>query len=79
MKRRISLYGRLRDHSDHLVVDLPRRATARQTLRALAAVLGPDARLLKAAVLATADSVLRPDDVIPEKGTLALLPPVCGG
>jgi hypothetical protein len=81
MKRKILLYGRLRDAGldDSVLVELPARATARQTLAALKAVLGRQSSLLTGCALATEESVLSPSDRIPQRGTLAALPPVCGG
>jgi len=81
MKRKIFLYGRLRDAGfDAAVnVDLPDGATARQALAALKAVLGRRASLLTGCALATEDSVLAPSDRVPDRGVLAALPPVCGG
>jgi hypothetical protein len=81
MKRKIHLYGRLRDAGvdASVVVELPPRATARQTLSALRAAFGRRAALLTGCALATEDSVLAPSDRVPERGLLAALPPVCGG
>ncbi|MBI5247631.1 MAG: hypothetical protein HY923_10650 [Elusimicrobia bacterium] len=78
MKRVIELYGRLRDAGHGAVVraELPPRATARQTLAALRLVLGED---LAGCVLAATDCTLAPNDRVPAKGRLAVLPPVCGG
>lgn len=80
MTRRISLYGRLRDAGlgDSVSVSLPEHATARQALAALKAALGRRAALLEGCALATEDSILSPNDPLP-KGSLAALPPVCGG
>ena len=81
MKRRIELYGRLRDAGlgDHTVVILPARATARQALAALKEALGRRAGLLSGCALATDDEVLVLTDPLPKSGRLAALPPVCGG
>ena len=80
MTRSISLYGRLRDagHGDHIRVSLPSKATAKDALRALGLILGPEASLLTGCVIATDETVLRPADILP-RGPLAVLPPVCGG
>ena len=77
MKRKIELYGRLRDagHGSSVIVDVPRGASARQTLAALKPSLGPS---LAGCVLASASDVLAGTDLLPP-GRLALLPPVCGG
>lgn len=81
MKRRVELFGRLRDAGlgGHVALDLPPRATARQTLAALKAALGRRAALLAGCALATDDAVLGPSDLLPKRGRLAALPPVCGG
>ena len=81
MKRRVELYGRLRDAGlgDHVAVFLPTRATARQALAALKAALGRRGSLLTGCALATDDAVLGSSEFIPERGRLAALPPVCGG
>ncbi|MFI5347877.1 MAG: hypothetical protein ACHQ51_16015 [Elusimicrobiota bacterium] len=81
MKRKIELYGRLRDAGlgDVVSLDLPEHATARQVLAQLKAVLGRRSAALSGCVLATADSVLHPSDSVPSSGHLAVLPPVCGG
>lgn len=81
MTRTIELYGRLRDSGlgDHVKVELPPRATARQALAALKAALGRRAGLVDGCSLATAEDVLLPNDAIPATGRLAALPPVCGG
>ena len=77
MKHKIELYGRLRDAGlgSALVLELPAKTTAREALIALKSSFGP---LLSGCVLASADSVLAPDEKLPS-GRLALLPPVCGG
>ncbi len=80
MKRKIELYGRLRDAGlgPTLVLDLPRSTTVRQTLALVKSALGRKAPLLHGCALATDDEVLSSSDTIPA-GRLALLPPVCGG
>jgi hypothetical protein len=81
LKRRIDLYGRLRDAGlgDHVAVALRPRATAREALAALKAALGRRGALLAGCALATGDAVLDPSETLPEHGRLAALPPVCGG
>lgn len=81
MKRRVELYGRLRDggQGDHVALELPERATARQVLAALKTALGRRGALLTGCALATDDAVLAPAEPIPRHGRLAALPPVCGG
>ena len=81
MKRTIELYGRLRDANlgSTLSVELAPMATARQALTALRSALGAKASLLSGCVLAGADNVLASSDLVPKKGRLAVLPPVCGG
>ena len=81
MKRKIDLYGRLRDAGlgNTVSLDVPDRATAKQVLDRLKTVLGRRASLLTGCVLATSDSVLHPSEPAPKKGHLAVLPPVCGG
>jgi hypothetical protein len=81
MKRRVELYGRLRDAGlgGSVSLTLPENATARQALAALRAALGRRAPLLAGCALASGDAVMSPSDVIPESGPLAALPPVCGG
>jgi len=80
MKRKIELYGRLRDAGlgSSVVIDAPKPATARQALSLLKSAFGPKASLLAGCVLATDDEVLSSSDELPS-GRLALLPPVCGG
>jgi hypothetical protein len=81
MKRKIELYGHLRDAGLGACVSLslPERATARQALAALKSALGRRAALLSGCALATDDAVLGPDEGVPKTGRLAALPPVCGG
>jgi molybdopterin converting factor small subunit len=81
MKRRIELYGRLRDAGlgDHVAIVLPPRATARQALAALKNALGKRGALLTGCALASDDAVLGPAEILPKRGRLAALPPVCGG
>ena len=81
MKRSIELYGRLRDAGagGSIMIDLPERATARQTLAAVKKALGRRGGLVDGCSLATDEDVLLPSDSVPAKGRLAALPPVCGG
>ena len=81
MKRKILLYGRLRDGGlgDAVSLDLPAQVTARRALVALKVVLGRRGSLLNGCALATDDAVLAASDLVPENGALAALPPVCGG
>jgi molybdopterin converting factor small subunit len=81
MKRRVELYGRLRDAGlgQSVVLDLPADATARRALAALKLSLGRRGSLLDGCALASHDTVLTLNDVLPKKGPLAVLPPVCGG
>ncbi len=80
MKRKIELYGRLRDAGlgSSVVVDLPSPVTARRALSILKSSFGPQSVLLKGCALATGDEVLSSSNELPA-GRLALLPPVCGG
>lgn len=80
MKRKIELYGRLRDAGFGSVVllELPKAATGRQAMSALKSAFGAKAALLEGCALATGDEVLSPSDELPG-GRLAVLPPVCGG
>ncbi len=80
MKRKIELYGRLRDAGlgSSVVLEMPAAATARQALSVLKTSFGRKAALLDGCVLATGDEVLSSADELPA-GRLALLPPVCGG
>ena len=80
MKRRINLYGRLRDAGlgSSVSVELPKSATARQALSVLKTAFGKKSPLLHGCVLATGDEVLSSSDALPS-GLLAVLPPVCGG
>ncbi len=80
MKRKIELYGRLREAGLGCAValELPKSATARQALSALKASFGRKSPLLRGCVLATGDEVLSSTDELPG-GRLAVLPPVCGG
>ncbi len=77
MKRKIELYGRLKDagHGSSVYVEAPKSASCRETLALLKPSFG---RLLDGCVLATGDEVLSPSDKLPS-GRLAVLPPVCGG
>ncbi len=77
MKRKVELYGRLRDagFGASLTVDLPPTATCREALASLKPALRQQ---LHGCVLASNDEVLSPGDTLPS-GRLALLPPVCGG
>ena len=80
MKRKIELYGRLRDAGlgSAVSVDLPKGTTVRQALAVLKAAFGNKSPLLRGCVLATGDEVLSSSDKLPA-GLLAVLPPVCGG
>ena len=81
MRRRIELYGRLRDAGlgAALSVILPEKATARQVMDAVGSALGPNSSLLHGCVLADGENVLSACEQVPSKGRLAVLPPVCGG
>ena len=81
MNRRVELYGRLRDsgHGDHVMIELPPGATARQALTALKKALGSRGDLVNGCSLATEENVLLQNEIIPTTGRLAALPPVCGG
>jgi hypothetical protein len=81
VKRKVLLYGRLRDAGlgGSVALELPPRATARRALAALKAALGRRGALLSGCALATEDAVLAPSERVPETGALAALPPVCGG
>lgn len=80
MKRKIELYGRLRDagFGSAVSVDVPENGTARQALAVLKSTFGAKASLLQGCALATDEEVLAAGDALPS-GRLALLPPVCGG
>lgn len=80
MKRKIELFGRLRDagFGAAVTLDLPATATAHQALRALQVVFGAESSLLDGCALAGDDTVLRAAERLPS-GRLAVLPPVCGG
>ena len=80
MRRRIELYGRLRDAGagDSLELELGGGMDAAAVLAAVARALGsPES--VAGAVLATETEVLAAPDRVPEGGRLAVLPPVCGG
>jgi len=81
MKRKLELYGRLRDAGlgSSVTLDLPERSSARAALALLKSSLGPKSALLKGCVLASDEEVLSPSDAVPDDGRLAVLPPVCGG
>jgi hypothetical protein len=81
MKKSIELYGRLGDagFGPTLRLDLPEKATAAAALTLLKRRFGPRAGLLKGSSLATDSEVLGPNDTIPKRGRLCLLPPVNGG
>lgn len=80
MKRKIDLYGRLRDagFGASVSVELPDGCTARAALAAVKAAFGPKAALLQGCALATGDEIIAPAEPLPA-GRLAILPPVCGG
>ncbi len=80
MKRKIELYGRLRDAGLGSAVEvvLPKNATAGRALTVLKSSFGRKAALLTGCVIATGDDVLSSSDALPG-GRLAVLPPVCGG
>jgi hypothetical protein len=79
MKRKLELYGRLRDAGlgSSVTVDVPERCSARDVLAALKPSF--KASLLTGCVLASDEEVLSSSDPVPGKGRLAVLPPVCGG
>lgn len=81
MKRRVELYGRLRDAGlgASVTLDLPPRATARLALAALKSALGRRGAQIDGCALASDTSILALNDVLPASGRLAALPPVCGG
>jgi len=81
MTREIALYGRLRDAGlgDAVHLELDGAATAADALAALKTFFGEKAALLDGAALASEDAVLASKDPLPPSGTLAVLPPVCGG
>lgn len=80
MKRKIELYGRLRDagFGPSVSVALPDRCSARDALSAVKSAFGAKSALLQGCALATADEILSPSEPLPP-GRLAILPPVCGG
>lgn len=78
MKRKVELYGRLREVAEGLEVDLAPGASAQAALEAVGKALGRP-ELLKGAVLASESEVLVGSAVVPAAGRLAVLPPVCGG
>lgn len=80
-KRRVELYGRLRDlgFGNAVLIDIDHSFSARLLLSSLSSLLGSKPSVLKGCVLATEDSVLSPNDAVPKHGRLAILPPVCGG
>lgn len=78
MKRRIELYGRLREAAEGVEVELAPGATAKTALEAIGKAIGRP-ELLKGAVLATDSEVLDGSAAVPAGGRLAVLPPVCGG
>ena len=51
----------------------------RRGVQVLDARLGRGSALLRGCALATTQAVLSPSDPVPPRGTLAALPPVCGG
>ena len=81
MRRRVELYGRLRDAGlgASVSLDLPPRATARQALAALKDALGRRRAQAEGCAMASDTFILALNDVLPVKGRLAVLPPVCGG
>jgi len=62
---------------DRLAVSLPEGATVGELRKELARHI--DRRLVAASAVADESSILRPDHVVLEGVTLALLPPVGGG
>jgi hypothetical protein len=79
--RTVLLFGRLRDAGlgDSTRLELPADADARAALKVLRAALGRRGAWLDGCALACADRVLSPRERLPRTGTLAALPPVCGG
>lgn len=82
----IQLFGAFRRfHEGHIEIDLPAEGTAQSIKQALGLALqqiNPDFRdteLLNKSALATAQRVLRDEEVIGAETGLAILPPVCGG
>lgn len=78
MKRRIELYGRLREAAESVELEVAPEAKAAAVLDAIGAALGR-AELVRGAVLATESEVLEGSAAVPAQGRLAVLPPVCGG
>ena len=80
MKRRVELYGRLRDAGagDSVELEVRPGAAAAEVLEALERALGGSG-VLAGAVLATDSAVLSSSEPVPEGCRLAALPPVCGG
>ncbi len=81
MKRRVELFGRLREAGLGDCVELEVEAgwRAAEVLAAVARRLGAAAALVEGAALATEEEVLAPGAEVPAEGRLAALPPVCGG
>ena len=86
MKVRIELFAALReaDPSGAIELDLPAHssiATLRQALSAYLAAHAPhiSSGLVQRSAFASEDEILHDDCTLPERGRLALLPPVSGG
>lgn len=81
MKRKIILYGRLKDagFGPSISLEIPAAASARTAMNILKATFGSRAKLLDGCALATDEAVISPAETIPPRGPLAALPPVCGG
>lgn len=78
MKRRVELYGRLREAGGSVEVEVAPGTKASALLAAIGAALGRP-ELVRGAVLATESEVLEGSAAVPAEGRLAVLPPVCGG
>lgn len=80
MKRRIELYGRLREAGGSAcTIDIPPRASAALVLALLKSHFARHGGAFTGCALATETDVLSPRDRVPLSGRLAALPPVCGG
>ncbi|MBE1159690.1 MoaD/ThiS family protein [Dyella acidiphila] len=86
MKRRISLFGALReaDARGYIEVDVPAHSTIAELREAVqhyarehAPAISPG--LIQRSAFASGDEILHNHRSVPEQGELAILPPVSGG
>lgn len=75
----VQLFGALREHGAQIELAVPKGAGPIELRAALAEALAIDPALLAISALANEDEVLDESATFERDGTLAVLPPVCGG